>query len=90
MRSVKRCLRKIVGRALLNFDEQTKRNFWKACKIDQLIIGSDGHVCAARIKIPTKSGTTILTRSLKHLIPLDVRLVKLEQSQTVLSVFLRR
>ena len=62
-----------VGDVVLVYDEQTKRNFWKTCKIDQLIIGSDGHVRAAKIKVPTKSGTTILTRSLKHLIPLEVK-----------------
>ena len=62
-----------VGDVVLLYDEQSKRNFVKTCKIDQLILVSDGHVRAAKEKVPTKSGTTILTRSHKHLIPLEVK-----------------
>ena len=62
-----------VGDVVLLYGEQSKRNVLKASKIDQLIVGSDGHVRAAKEKVPTKSGTTILTRSHKHLIPLEVK-----------------
>ena len=58
---------------MLLYDEQSKHNFWKTCKIDQLFVGIDGHVCEAQVKVPTKSGKTILKSILKHLIPLDVK-----------------
>ena len=57
-----------VGDVVVLYDEQSKRNFLKTCKIDQLIVGSDGHVRAAKVKVPTKSSTAILIRLLKHLI----------------------
>ena len=34
---------------------------------------TDGHVRAAKVKVLTNPGTTILTRSLQHFIPLQVR-----------------
>ena len=63
-----------VGDIVVLYDEQSKRNFWKICKVEDLIIGNDKNVRAAKVKVPNRKGTSILTRSLKHLIPLEVQL----------------
>ena len=71
-----------VGDVVLLYEEQFKRNYWKICKFEELIVGSDGHVRAAKKKAPTKSGTTVLTRSLKHLIPLEVKVSEFRSEQS--------
>ena len=62
-----------VGDIVSLYDEQSKRNFWKICRVTELIVGNDGNVRAAKVKIPDRRGTSILTRSFKHLIPLEVQ-----------------
>ena len=70
-----------VGDVVLLYEEQSKGNFWKICKVEELVVGSDGHVHAAKIKVPAKSGTTVLTRSLKHLISLEVKVSEIRSQQ---------
>ena len=48
-------------------DEQTKRSFWKLCRVTELLQGGDGTVRSAKLKVPGKQ--TIFTRSLKFLVP---------------------
>ena len=61
-----------VGDIVVLKDEQTKRVFWKLGEIVELIVGRDKNIRAAKVKIPTSKGTTVLTRALQHLIPLEV------------------
>ncbi len=55
-------------------NEQVKRTFWKLCKVVELIKGADGSVRSARIEvISNNKGKKMLNRSLKYLIPLEIR-----------------
>ena len=61
-----------VGDVVLK-DDQIKRQFWKLARIEELIIGRDGNICAAKVRVPNVKGTSLLTRHLKHLVPLEVQ-----------------
>ena len=54
-------------------DDQTKRQFWKVCKVEELIKGADAKVRAAKVQVPSSKGKKILQRPLQHLIPIEVR-----------------
>ena len=55
-------------------NEQEKRSFWKLCRIGELLVGKDGTVRSARVEVCSKDGgKKTLNRSLKFLIPLEVR-----------------
>lgn len=55
-------------------NEQEKRSFWKLCRIAELLVGIDGAVRSARVEVCAKDGgKKTLNRSLKFLIPLEVR-----------------
>eukprot|EP00795_Rhopilema_esculentum_P014998 gene14998-6151_t len=65
------------GDVVLLKNEQTKRCFWKMGKITELLPGKDGYVRAARLEIPTETGgKRVFTRSIKHLIPLELHVGK--------------
>ena len=61
-----------VGDVVLLVDDQKKRSFWKTCKVTELIPGKDGNIRIAKVKVPTEGGNKVFTRSIKHLIPLEV------------------
>ena len=55
-------------------NEQVQRAFWKLCKVVEQIVGPDGSFRSARVEVTSKEkGKTILTRSLKYLIPMEIR-----------------
>lgn len=60
-----------VGDIVVLKNEQTKRQFWKLARICELIVGKDDNVRAAKIKVAGER-STILTRALKHLSPLEI------------------
>ena len=54
-------------------DDNAPRIFWKSAVVHELIKGKDGHVRNAKVKILNNSGKPVLlTRSISHLIPLEV------------------
>ena len=64
-----------VGDVVLLKDDQNKRMFWKLCRIQELIPGTDGSVRSARVQVCTKEGKIgkqVLCRPLKLLIPLEL------------------
>ena len=61
-----------VGDMVILKNENTKRCFWKTCKVVELIKGKDNVVRAAKIRVPTEKGTTVLSRPLRLLIPLEI------------------
>ena len=61
-----------VGDIVILKDVQTKRSFWKFCKIIQLISGTDGNIRAAKIQFVVDRNQRIFTRPLKLLVPLEV------------------
>ena len=62
-----------VGDVVILKDDQTKHQFWKLARIEELIIGKDGNIRAAKVRVPNVKGTSLLTRHLKHLVPLEVQ-----------------
>lgn len=58
-------------------NEQEKRSFWKLGKVVELLTGTDGTVRSARVQVA--GGMKVLNRSLKHLIPLEVRSMPSQQ-----------
>ena len=63
----------VVGDIVVVKNDFSKRQFWKLGKIEELIIGTDGRVRAAKVRIPASKGSQVLMRSLKHLAPLEIR-----------------
>ena len=61
-----------VGDIVILKNENTKRCFWKTCKVVELIKGRDNVLRTAKIRVPTEKGTTILSRPLRLLIPLEI------------------
>ena len=53
-------------------DDQTKRTFWKICKVIELISGTDGNIRAAKIHLVADKGKGIFIRPLKLLVPLEI------------------
>ena len=64
-----------VGDIVIVQNDKTKRNFWKLAKVEELLPGEDGVVRAAAIKTCSNNANRfqLLRRSVKHLIPLEVR-----------------
>ena len=64
-----------VGDIVVVQNDKTKRNFWKLAKVEELLPGEDGVVRAAVIKTCSDNANRVqlLRRSVKHLIPLEVR-----------------
>ena len=61
-----------VGDMVILKNENTKRCFWKTCKVVELIKGKDNVFRAAKIRVAIEKGTTVLSRPLRLLIPLEI------------------
>ena len=61
-----------VGDIVILKDYQTKRAFWKLCKILEVIPGKDGNVRAAKVEVASVKGKKVFRRPLQHLIPLEI------------------
>ena len=75
---------KINDVCILRNDHQ-KRAFWKLCKVEELIKGADGSVRSAKVLTLSDDGKKrVLIRSLKNLIPLEIRVpLSLPEGQPV-------
>jgi hypothetical protein len=72
-----------VGDIVIVRNEKSNRNFWKLAKVEELQSGDDGVVRAATIRIcrENSSHSQLLHRSIKHLIPIEVRQLPDDQSK---------
>ena len=62
------------GDVVILKQDTSKRIFWKLAVVDELLMGADGHVRAAVVRVPEpQGGTKLLRRSVKHLFPIEVR-----------------
>ena len=61
------------GDIVLLKNDQTKHCFWKMGKVVEMLPGRDGNIRAAKVKVPSARGTTVLSRPLQLLIPLEIR-----------------
>ena len=62
-----------VGDIVILKNDSTSRAFWKLGKVEQLILGKDGKVRAAIVKVSSSNGNNqLLKRVIQHLIPLEV------------------
>ena len=60
-----------VGDVCILRNDQTKRAFWKLCKVSELLTGSDGNVRAAKVEVISPGGKQLIRRPLQHLNPLE-------------------
>ena len=63
-------------------DSQTKRVFWKLCKVEQLVTSRDGSVKSARIAVLSNKSKKHFLRSLRHLAPVEIRATPSPGEQT--------
>ena len=58
---------------VLVHDEHQPRGFWKLAQVKETIVGKDGRIRGAVLKLPAKDGrTTLLRRLLQLLYPLEI------------------
>ncbi|CAB4016102.1 Hypothetical predicted protein [Paramuricea clavata] len=64
-----------LGDIVIIRNDQTKRNFWKLAKVEQLLRGEDGVPRAAVVRVlrENSNNSQLLRRSIQHLIPIEVR-----------------
>ena len=61
------------GDIVLLLNEKTRRAFWRLARVVEILAGNDGIVRVAKIRVLNNDNrVTILRRSVKHLIPLEV------------------
>ena len=61
------------GDIVLLLNEKTRRAFWRLARVEEILAGNDGVVRVAKIRVLSNDNrVTILRRSVKHLIPLEV------------------
>ena len=61
------------GDIVLLLNEKTRRAFWRLARVEEILAGKDGVVRVAKIRVLSNDNrVTILRRSVKHLIPLEV------------------
>ncbi len=65
----------VVGDIVIIRTDQTKRNFWKLAKVEELLCGEDGVARAAIVRVLRENSdhSQLLRRSIQHLIPIEVR-----------------
>ena len=61
-----------VGDLVILRNENTKRSFWKVCRVEELLKDRDGNIRTAKIIVPTDKGNVQFIRPLKYLIPIEV------------------
>ena len=61
-----------VGDLVILRNDNTKRSFWKVCRVKELLKDRDGNIRTARIMVPTDKGKVQFIRPLKYLVPLEV------------------
>ena len=57
---------------LIKDDNPQPRTEWKIGKVEQLVIGTDGKIRGARLKVNTTNGTSIIHRPLQKMIPFEI------------------
>ena len=63
---------KINDVVLVRDDTPKPRTQWKIGKVEELIIGRDGKLRGARLKVNTKHGTSLIHRPVQKLIPFEI------------------
>ena len=56
-------------------EDNVKRSNWKLAKVEELIVGKDGQVRGARLKVITKGKPVFMNRAVQKLFPLEVSCV---------------
>ena len=65
-----------IGNVVVLKDKQTKRAFWMMAIIKELIVSRDDNIRAAKVRVSTNR-RAFMTRSLKHLVPLEIFLMQM-------------
>ena len=64
------------GDIVVIYDENERRGFWRLGLIEELILGTDGHVRGAKVKVSTGGKPTLWQRPVQRLYPLEVNCFK--------------
>jgi len=62
-----------VGDVVLVYEDGVKRNKWKVGRVRDVILGSDGNVRGARIRVVTNGKPSIMSRPIQKLYPFEVQ-----------------
>ena len=66
-----------VGDIVIVKNEQSKRQFWKLARVEELIVGKDGNIRSAKLSMPSDGANCkSLLRPLQHLVPLEIPVSK--------------
>ena len=60
------------GDVVVVHDENKKRGFWRLGLVEELIVGRDGHVRGAKIRVSSGGKTSIWQRPVQRLYPLEI------------------
>ena len=63
----------------------SQESIWKLCKVEQLVPGRDGSVRSAKVSVLTNGSKKQCLRSIKHLIPLEIRPTSLPDKHSALA-----
>ena len=61
------------GQIVTVYDEGQPRGLWRMGRIEEVILGLDGKIRSARVRVQSKTGrATVLRRPIQHLYPLEI------------------
>ena len=68
-----------VGDVVLVSEDNVKRGKWRMAEVEKLVVGHDGEVRGAKIRVTKKGKRSIMSRPLQKLYPLEVRIEREEK-----------
>ena len=68
-----------MGDVVLIKDDSLKRNFWSKGKVEKLIVGKDGEVRGALLKVKNNGKVSYINRPVQKIVPLEVRKEEYEE-----------
>ena len=57
---------------LIKDDAPQPRTQWKIGKVEKLVIGTDGKIRGARLKVNTSNGTSFIHRPVQKIVPFEI------------------
>ena len=71
--------RLLLGDVVLIKDDSLKQNFWSKGKVEKLIVGKDGEVRGALLKVINNDKVSYINRPVQKIVPLEVRKEEYEE-----------
>ena len=61
-----------IGDAVLLHEESKERGLWKMGIVEECIVGKDGHIRGAKVRIPDKGKSETINRPIQKLFPSEI------------------